>query len=133
MCMGAAALCGVTFVLLSESSIHPAAAMVVLSLSTSAVPVLLKSAVPIVAPRQAVGTAFALYAVVEAAAQGVGHIVLASLRDGSGSYASDLDLLAGMSFCALVAAAVLSFVDTALWQGILNAPSSPSSPTPAGR
>jgi hypothetical protein len=86
-------------------------AMLLLSVSTSATPTLVKSAVPLVVERDSLGTAFGIYATFEALGGATGHVLFGVLRDYSASYRADVWLLLGLAAASgIVALLVLVYV-----------------------
>jgi len=84
-------------------------AMILLSVVTSTTPTLVKSAVPVVVQRSALGTAFGLYSVFESFGGSVGHVAFGYLRDISESYSDDIGALLLLSFVSFVINVVAAF------------------------
>jgi nitrate/nitrite transporter NarK len=114
VCAVASAACVLAFALfLGEGLTADKAelAMLLLSVSTSATPTLVKSAVPLVVERDSLGTAFGIYATFEALGGATGHVLFGVLRDYSASYRTDVWLLLGLAAASgIVALLVLVYV-----------------------
>lgn len=113
-----------SFLLLAFTDITPILPLLMLSLSQSFVPTILRSSVPQLTPSYLVGTAYGLYQVMESLGAVVGHATVGWVVDTQGSvsgYRTDLLGFAGMAATACLFANLLSVLDKSRG-GALNRP-----------
>ena len=109
----------VAFLLFAFSSLTPYVPLVLLSLSISFVPTILRSAVPDCTPPLLLGTAYGAYEVVESFGAVVGHVGVGLIVDVSGGYQQPLCIFAAMAATSGLLAAAMSVYDRAVG-GTLN-------------
>lgn len=90
------------------------AAMLLMSLSTSATPTLIKSAVPAIVPHAALGYAFGIYGIFESLGGTIGHVLFGYVRDVSESYDDDLQTLLVLSLISFAIALATLWLAPAL-------------------
>ena len=110
VCLCSAVTCG-AFLLMALTYITPWVPLVLLSLSISFVPTILRSAVPDCSPAAFVGTAYGAYEVMESIGAVVGHVSIGALVDASGGYTTPLLVFAGMAALSGLLAAAMSVYD----------------------
>ena len=124
LCIWASVIDCLSFALLivfgENLPLGPIIPMIMISLATSATPSLDKACVPIVAPREALGTAFSLYSVSESLGASVGHVGLGYLRDRSMNYTKDLMVMFLVSFVAGLATVGVRWLDAKHLDGLLE-------------
>ena len=107
------------FLLMAYSSLTPYCPLILLSLSISFVPTILRSAVPDCTPRALLGTAYGAYEVMESVGSVVGHVAVGAIVDVTGGYFGALCVFAGLSATSCVLALGMSVYDRAVG-GTLN-------------
>ena len=110
VCLCSALTCG-AFLLMALTYVTPWVPLVLLSLSISFVPTILRSAVPDCSPAAFVGTAYGAYEVMESIGAVIGHVGVGLLVDLSGGYTGPLLVFAGMAATSGALAAVMSVYD----------------------
>ena len=118
VCLCSVVTCG-AFLLMALTYVTPWVPLVLLSLSISFVPTILRSAVPDCSPAAFVGTAYGAYEVMESIGAVIGHVGVGLLVDLSGGYTGPLLVFAAMAAISGVLAAVMSVYDK-LAGGTLN-------------
>jgi MFS family permease len=116
---GCSVVTTIAFLLMAFTSLTPYAPLVLLSLSISFVPTILRSAVPDCTPRGLLGTAYGAYEVMESIGSVVGHVTVGAIVDVTGGYFGALCVFAGLSATSCLLAAAMSVYDSAVG-GTLN-------------
>ena len=107
------------FLLMAFTHLTPYVPLVLLSLSISFVPTVLRSAVPDCCPPQLLGTSYGAYEVMESFGAVIGHVGVGLIVDSTGGYFGALLAFAGLSTASCVLAVVMSVYDKAVG-GTLN-------------
>ena len=118
VCLCSVLTCG-AFLLMALTAVTPWVPLVLLSLSISFVPTILRSAVPDCSPAAFVGTAYGAYEVMESIGAVIGHVGVGLLVDISGGYTGPLLVFAAMAAMSGILAAVMSVYDKVVG-GTLN-------------
>ena len=111
LCALAGVCAALGFGAILHGGVSPVLAMALLSVNSCTTPALVKSAVPLVAPTHALGTAFSTYYVFESLGQAFGHVVLGWARDATGSYDGDVSCLLVVSLLSAKLAVAIRLAD----------------------
>lgn len=107
----AAVMSIVSYLLLIYTSVAPIVSMLLISFCLSFTPTALMASIPLSVPSSCFGMAFGIVEVTDAVGAAVGNLLIGYLRDQSGNYDSDMNLLLGMAIFSLFNAIFLWVYD----------------------
>jgi MFS family permease len=119
LCAISACISGCAFWLL-WLGYQPLLPMLLLALSCSTTPTLIKSIIPTIIPCQIAGQAFAIFYCFESLAQGIGHMILGRIRDQTENYNVCLLVLCWICFMAFCICGLVYWEDQRSCNGKLS-------------
>jgi MFS family permease len=99
------------YLMLGQLTLDPLVPLVMLSISASILPVLIRACVPLVVPHEVSGLAYGLYGVAENLGKVAGGPLVGYFRDTTGDYVADSWLWASLSVLGVFCCAAIAFAD----------------------